>query len=79
MSAASGLDWQFVIVTLAALGGALVLLRPLLPSRKGRPAEGTCPGCAAGDSCAAKGVSRAAGSGLVTLGGGPRRGPAAGK
>ncbi|MBX3355039.1 MAG: hypothetical protein KF724_05005 [Phycisphaeraceae bacterium] len=37
-------DWQFWLVTLLAIGAAIAIVRPLLPSR-GRKA--TCPGCSA--------------------------------
>lgn len=39
-------DWQFWIVTAAALWGAFAVARPFLP-RKAKPTGG-CPGCAAG-------------------------------
>jgi hypothetical protein len=61
-----GLDWQFVIVTLAALWGAWILLRPFLPARRKKPASGAsgaCARCSAGTPCASK-------TGLVTLGSG---------
>jgi hypothetical protein len=70
----NGFDWQFVIVTLAALWGAWVLLRPFLPSRKGKPsstASGACARCSAGTPCASK-TGAKEGSGLVTLGSGRR-------
>lgn len=66
-----GLDWQFVIVTLAALWGAWVLLRPFLPSRKKKQAEGSCARCSAGTPCASNGARGT--SGLVTLGSGSRK------
>jgi len=62
-----GLDWQFVIVTLAALWGAWILLRPLLAARRAKPASGACARCSAGTPCASKGGVRES-SGLVTLG-----------
>lgn len=65
-------DWQFLIVTLAALWGAWVLLRPFLPSRKKREAEGSCARCSAGTPCASNGAARET-SGLVTLGSGSRK------
>jgi len=68
----AGLDGQFVIVTLAALWGAWILLRPLLPARRGKPASGACARCSAGTPCASKDGARES-SGLVTLGGGSRR------
>ena len=48
-----GIDGQFVIVTLAALAGAWVLLRPLLPARLGGPRAsaptGACGRCSSAD------------------------------
>jgi hypothetical protein len=46
----SGFDWQFVVVTLAALCGGLVLLRPLWQLRGSKKPTGACghcssPGC----------------------------------
>ena len=71
-----GVDWQFVIVTLAALWGAWILLRPLLPTRKAKTASGetgACARCSAGTPCASNGGARGT-SGLVTLGSGSHRG-----
>ena len=34
-------DWQFYVVTLAALAGAWLVVRPFLGSKK----EGGCPSC----------------------------------
>jgi len=50
----AGFDWQFVVVTLAAVCGGLVLLRPLWQLRSSKDAPkptGACgrcssPGCA---------------------------------
>ena len=42
-------DWQFVVVTLAALGGAGVLLRPFWPARRARKPAGGCGGCSGGN------------------------------
>lgn len=62
-------DWQFVIVSLAALWGAWAILRPLLRSRAARRAESAaCAHCSAGHACAAPKV--AANDSLVTLGAG---------
>ena len=36
-------DWQFWIVTILALGGLLLVVRPLLPSRRGAERCGSCP------------------------------------
>ena len=38
-------DWQFYVVTLAALAGAWLIVRPFLGSRKG---SGGCPSCSDG-------------------------------
>ncbi len=62
------MDWQFAIVTLAALWGAWILLRPLLSSRKASGKSGACGSCSS--SCAKD--SAGGGSGLVSLGGGTR-------
>ena len=67
--AAAGWDWQFAIVTLAALWGAWILLRPLLPSRKTRPKTGACASCSSGCE-----KDPAGEPGLVSLGGGNGRG-----
>jgi hypothetical protein len=47
------LDWQFAVVTLAALWGAWAILRPLLRWRAARKAA-ACPRCAAGEACASQ-------------------------
>ena len=72
----TGLDWQFLVVTAAALWGLWILLRPFLP-RRGKEAAG-CPSCAASGHCQSQ-PARGGGGGerLVTLGSGPR--PAAGR
>lgn len=79
MSAASGLDWQFVIVTLAAAWGAWILLRPLWASRKSEKPVGACGRCSSA-SCKPAEASEASaafsgsGSGLVAIGSGmPRK------
>jgi len=36
-------DWQFWVVTLLAVGGLALVIRPLLPRRKGNVGCGTCP------------------------------------
>lgn len=66
---AAGLDWQFAAVTLAALWGAWILLRPLLPSRKTGRKTGACASCSSG--CEKTSASE---PGLVSLGGGKGRG-----
>jgi len=65
------LDWQFLVVTAAALWGAWVLLRPLFAKRKTNETGGACPRCASGTACATK-TERGAESKLVTLGSGSR-------
>lgn len=68
MSAAGGLDWQFLVVTLAAGWGAWALARPLLRLRAAKRAERGCAKCAAGNPCASGETS--AEPKLVTLGAG---------
>ena len=66
---AAGFDWQFVVVTLAALCGGLVLLRPLWQFRgsKGAPkATGACGRCSSPD-CTRQ-AEPGAGAGLVRIG-----------
>lgn len=36
-------DWQFWVVTLVALGGLVLVIRPLLPKKNAAPGCGTCP------------------------------------
>lgn len=64
-------DWQFWVVTLAALWGAVAIVRPILRRRK-EAADAACPHCAAGNACAKK-PEPPAGERLVTLGGGRHR------
>jgi hypothetical protein len=73
-------DWQFLVVTAAALWGLWVLLRPFL-TRLGKNQEeaggAACPRCSASGSCASSAAkSGGSGSGLVTLGSGGRGKPA---
>lgn len=71
-------DWQFLVVTAAALWGVWILLRPFLPRRRKEEEEGAaaaCPRCTASGSCASRASGRTGnagvgGSGLVTLGSG---------
>lgn len=44
-------DWQFWVVTAAALVALLVVLRPFLPARKGARSS-ACPGCGPGQAAA---------------------------
>lgn len=64
-------DWQFWVVTLAALLGAWWVLRSLLAvARTPKGQTPTCPGC---NSCGAESaVPAKGGEGLVQLGGGRR-------
>ena len=76
MNAGITLDWQFLVVTAAALWGLWILLRPFLPRRRKEQEEAAgdaaCPRCSASGSCASKPAKSggAADSGLVTLGSG---------
>ncbi|MCP4837491.1 MAG: hypothetical protein GY895_22320 [Phycisphaera sp.] len=36
-------DWQFWVVTMFALGGLAVVIRPLIPGRNSNGRCGTCP------------------------------------
>lgn len=36
-------DWQFWVVTLVALGGLALVVRPLLPKKGAAPRCGSCP------------------------------------
>ncbi|MAC18824.1 MAG: hypothetical protein CMJ23_03925 [Phycisphaerae bacterium] len=36
-------DWQFWVVTLMALGGVILVVRPLLPTKRPSGRCGTCP------------------------------------
>lgn len=71
-----GLDWQFVIVTLAAAWGGWVLLRPLLPVRGAKKAVGACGRCSS-PSCTKEATSGA--SKLVAIGSGAPRRPGTGE
>ncbi len=44
-----GFDWQFVAVTLAALWGGWLLLRPLWRDRGAKKATGACGRCSSSD------------------------------
>ncbi len=71
----SAFDGQFAAVTLAALWGGWILLRPLLLLRGKKKGEGrtaACAHCASGAACAT-GAAGAGQARLVTLGSGPRR------
>ena len=61
-------DWQFWVVTVAALLGAWRVLRTLLAvARTPKGETPACPGC---DSCGAASSAPARGEGLVQLGAG---------
>ena len=67
------LDWQFLVVTVAAGGAAWSLVRPLL--RKPAPgAAPACTHCASGQAAcaAARKRQQAEGGALVTIGARPR-------
>jgi len=61
-----GFDWQFVVVTLAALCGGLVLLRPLWQLRGAKKPTGACGRCSSPD-CTRQ-AEPGAGAGLVRIG-----------
>jgi hypothetical protein len=61
-------DWQFWVVTVAALGGVLALLRTVWPDRKKKP-DGACPHCASGSAACAGKKSEPPADELVRLGG----------
>lgn len=66
-----GFDWQFVIVTLAALCGGLVLLRPLwqLRGSKNSPKPTDACGRCSSPGCTVR-ADRGPETGLVRLGSG---------
>jgi hypothetical protein len=43
-------DWQFWLVTMLALGGLWILLRPFIPLKKRADAGASCPHCASGSA-----------------------------
>lgn len=45
-------DWEFWVVTLLAMWGLFVLLRPFMPRRKGDNSAPSCPNCASGSAVA---------------------------
>lgn len=75
MNGAAGIDWQFVVVTLAALFGGWVLLRPLWQPRGSKKPTGACGRCSSPD-CTKPPASGE--TGLVRLGSGAPRKPEAG-
>ena len=58
-------DWQFYLVTAAAVWGAWIVLRQLLPRRD--PSAPACGACASGAAACAKKPRGDAGSKLVVL------------
>lgn len=72
---AGGLDWQFVIVTLAALWGGWILLRPLWASRKGGKPAGACGNCSSVACKTGAMPADSPASGLVAIGSGTPRKP----
>jgi len=70
MSGGTGFDWQFVVVSLAALWGGWALLKPLLRFRAAKRANASpaCARCAAGETCGT--AEPSPNEGLVTLGAG---------
>jgi hypothetical protein len=74
VSGAAGFDWQFVVVTLAAVWGGWMLLRPLWRSRGDRKtATGACGRCSSA-ACTSK-PGPAASTRLVGIGSGGLRQP----
>lgn len=63
-------DWQFWVVTAAALWGVFTLVRTVWPKRK-KSGEGAppCPRCASGTAACAGKKTEAPAEKLVTLGG----------
>lgn len=80
-SAMAGFDWQFVIVTLAALWGGWILLRPLWASRNARKPVGACGRCSSAackpgaESKPGEASAAFSESGLVAIGSGRPRKP----
>jgi hypothetical protein len=68
-SAGFAFDWQFAVVTLAALWGAWAVLRPILRWRATKRAA-ACAHCASGNPCATE--KPEAGPKLVRIGEGRR-------
>ncbi len=73
MSASVGIDPQFLIVTLAALWGGWILLRPLLAWRSRKKPTGACGRCSS--SACVTPPAQDPGARLVTLGAGPPKSP----
>lgn len=60
-------DWQTVVVSLAALGAAFVVLRPFLPLGRSSTDAPACPKCAAGEAACAKPTTASASSPVMVL------------
>ena len=71
---AAGLDWQFIVVTLAAAWGGWVLLRPLWPARDAKKPVGACGRCSSSE-CGKEAAAPLAAAGLVRIGSGTPRKP----
>ena len=67
MNGAGGFDWQFVAVTLAALWGGWVLLRPLWRDRGSKKPTGACGRCSSAD-CTKQPDAGGSAAGLVRIG-----------
>ncbi len=74
---ATGFDWQFVVVTLAAAWGGWILLRPLWQLRGSRKATGACGHCSSPD-CTKQPDPGPGATGLVRIGAGAPHKPEAG-
>jgi hypothetical protein len=68
----AGFDWQFVAVTLAAVWGGWVLLRPLWQGRGSKKPTGACGRCSSPD-CAKPAEPTPGATGLVRIGSGAPR------
>ena len=65
------LDWQFLVVTGAALVAVGLIVRPYLPAQR-RKSGGGCISCASGADACKSASPEPAGGKLVTLGSGRR-------
>ena len=70
----AGFDWQFVVVTLAAVFGGWVLLRPLWQLRGSKKPTGACGRCSS-PGCTKPPDSGPEATSLVRLGSGIPRKP----
>jgi hypothetical protein len=75
VSGAAGIDWQFVVVTLAAVFGGWVLLRPLWQLRGTKKPTGACGRCSSPGCTQPPAPGPDTPPGLVRIGSGaPRKG-----